>query len=306
VDWAKEVGLKLIQLLPINNTMANFNWMDSYPYSAVSAFALHPLYINLAEVAGKKHTDKIGPLKKKQTLLNELTSVDYEEVLRLKMAMLKELFEMMSKECFETDDFKKFFEDNRHWLVPYAAFSYFRDKNNTSHFDEWKTNGTYKKEEIDSLISTKSASQKKEIWFYFFIQYHLHVQLKDAADYAHTKGIVLKGDIPIGIYRHGCDAWVAPELYDMDAQAGAPPDDFTPIGQNWGFPTYNWKRMQQDGARRSVDREAAASPLSRSSRASCRNAGPCRPSRPRRRRRPCPLAVDRRRCSCTTSMAFAH
>jgi 4-alpha-glucanotransferase len=134
-----------------------------------------------------------------------MTGVDYEEVMRLKMAMLKELFDLMSKECFESEDYKKFFGDNRHWLVPYAAFSYFRDKYGSSHFDEWKTNSVYNKEEIDALISLKSAVQK-EISFYFFIQYHLHLQLKDAADYVHKRGIILKGDIPIGIYRHGCDA----------------------------------------------------------------------------------------------------
>ena len=83
--------------------------------------------------------------------------------------------------------------------------------------------------------------------FYSFVQFHLHLQLLEAVQYAHKKGIVLKGDIPIGIYRNGCDAWVAPELYNMNWQAGAPPDDFTAFGQNWGFPTYNWTKMQQDG-----------------------------------------------------------
>lgn len=246
VDWAKETGLRLIQLLPVNDTIATNTWTDSYPYAAISAFALHPLYINLAKVAGKKHAEKIGSLKRKQKQLNELAEVDYEEVIRFKMAMLKELHEIMGKECLESDDYKKFFEANKHWLVPYAAFCYFRDKYGSSHFEEWKTNGIYNKEEIDRLFSTRSAAQK-ELIFYCFVQYHLHLQLKEAADYAHKKGIVLKGDIAIGIYRYGCDAWVAPGLYNMEAQAGAPPDDFTPIGQNWEFPTYNWKRMQEDG-----------------------------------------------------------
>ncbi len=246
VDWARQTGLKLIQILPINDTIATNTWIDSYPYAAISAFALHPIYINLSEVAGKHYADKIDALKKKQTQLNELAEVDYEEVVRCKMTTLKELYEHLGKHCFESEDYANFFEENKHWLVPYAAFCYFRDKYGTSHFDEWKTNKAYNKDEISELLSEKSPAQK-QIKFYLFVQYHLHKQLKDAADYAHKKGIVLKGDIPIGIYRHGCDAWVAPELYNMEAQAGAPPDDFTPIGQNWGFPTYNWKRMQEDG-----------------------------------------------------------
>jgi 4-alpha-glucanotransferase len=246
VDWTKETNLKLIQILPVNDTIATHSWLDSYPYAAISAFALHPLYINLGKVAGKKHADKVGALKKKQKQLNGLTVVDYEAVMNFKMAMLKELYEIMGKDDFESEDYKQFFDDNKHWLQPYAAFCFFRDKYGSSHYEDWKTNSVYNKLEIDRLLSAKSSWQK-EINFYCFVQYHLHLQLKDAADYAHKKGIVLKGDIAIGIYRHGCDAWVAPELYNMDAQAGAPPDDFTAVGQNWEFPTYNWKQMQEDG-----------------------------------------------------------
>lgn len=246
VDWAGQTGLSLIQLLPINDTIATNTWVDSYPYAAISAFALHPLYISLRDVAGKKNKDKVDALKRKQKQLNELAEVDYEEVMRFKIAMLKELYEIIGKECFESEDYKQFFEQNSHWLRPYAAFCYLRDKYGTSHFQEWKTNSVYNKEEIDRIVSGRSAAQR-DCWFYYFVQYHLHLQLKEAADYAHKKGVVLKGDIPIGVYRYGCDAWMEPELYNMEAQAGAPPDDFTPIGQNWGFPTYNWKRMQQDG-----------------------------------------------------------
>jgi 4-alpha-glucanotransferase len=244
VDWTKAAGLKLIQLLPINDTIATNTWIDSYPYAAISAFALHPLYINLSKLAGKKYADKLNFPKRKQKQLNELPEVDYEEVIKFKLSTLNELYEVMSKECFESDDYKSFFDENKHWLQPYAAFCFFRDKYNTSNFEEWLTNGVYNKEEIDKLCSSKSST--KSIGFYYFVQYHLHVQLKDAADYAHKKGIVLKGDIPIGIYRYGCDAWVSPGQYNLNWQAGAPPDDFTAIGQNWGFPTYNWKRMQEN------------------------------------------------------------
>lgn len=246
VDWAKETGLKLIQLLPVNDTIATHSWLDSYPYAAISAFALHPLYINLAKVAGKKQAEKVQSLKRKQKQLNGLAAIDYEEVIRFKMEMLKELYEESGEDCFESEDYKDFFKENRHWLEPYAAFCYFRDKYGTAHYEDWKTHRVYEREEIAKLFSSKSVAHK-QVCFYCFVQYHLHLQLKEAADYAHKKGIVLKGDIAIGIYRHGCDAWVAPELYNMDAQAGAPPDDFTAIGQNWGFPTYNWKKMQEDG-----------------------------------------------------------
>lgn len=245
VDWAKATGLKLIQLLPINNTMSTFTSMDSYPYSAISAFALHPLYINLAKVAGKEYADQLITLKDKQTQLNELAEVDYEEVMKFKLPVLRELYEVMGQNCFESDDYKQFYKHNKHWLESFAAYCYFRDKYGTSNFEEWKTNAIYNKSEIDKICSPKS-SYYKEIGFYYFNQYHLHLQLKEAVDYAHKKGIVLKGDIPIGISRNSCDAWVAPEMYNMCWQAGAPPDDFTAVGQNWSFPTYNWKKMQEN------------------------------------------------------------
>ncbi len=246
VDWAKATGLKLIQLLPVNNTISTHTWMDSYPYSAISAFALHPLYINLAKVAGKEYADQLSSLKTKQKQLNDLDVVDYEEVMKFKFPVLRELYEVMGAECFESDDYKQFFKHNKHWLESFGAFCYFRDKYETSNFEEWKTNGIYNKTEIDKLCSPKSPVIK-EIGYYYFNQYHLHLQLKEAVDYAHKKGIVLKGDIPIGISRNSCDAWVDPEMYNMCWQAGAPPDDFTAVGQNWGFPTYNWKKMQENG-----------------------------------------------------------
>jgi 4-alpha-glucanotransferase len=245
VDWAKATDLKLIQILPINDTIATHTWKDSYPYAAISAFALHPLYINLSKVAGKEHSDVLAPLKEKQKELNDLAEADYEEVIKLKLTSLKNIYAIKGANCFDNDEYKKFYKQNKHWLEPYAAFSFFRDKYGSSHFEEWPANDTFAKEEISKLFSDKSSA--KELGFYCFIQFHLHLQLKEAAEYAHKKGIVLKGDIPIGIYRNGCDAWMAPEMYNMNWQAGAPPDDFTAIGQNWGFPTYNWKKMQQDG-----------------------------------------------------------
>lgn len=246
VDWAKDAGLKLIQLLPVNDTMATFSRTDSYPYSAISAFALHPLYINLAKVAGQEYTEQLASLHSKQKQLNDLVEVDYEEVMKYKFSVLKELYEVMHQDCFESNNYKDFFKNNKYWLEPYAAFCYFRDKYGSANFEEWKTNIFYEEEEIAKLFSSGSGSGK-DIRFYCFAQYHLHLQLKEAANYAHKKGIVLKGDIPIGISKSSCDAWMAPEMYNMNWQAGAPPDDFTDAGQNWGFPTYNWKRMEEDG-----------------------------------------------------------
>ena len=248
IDWAKQTGLKLVQILPVNDTSATGTWLDSYPYAAISAFALHPLYINLAKVAGSQHESIIKPLIRKQKALNELADYDYDEVMKFKMSVLKELFLAQKSALKDDTGYFEFFDINRHWLVPYAAFCFLKDKYQTADFTKWKTNKIYDEAVIQKLASP-GEKHYDDIAFHYFIQYHLHLQLKEAADYAHEQKIVLKGDIPIGIFRYGADAWMNPELYNLNEQAGAPPDDFAVKGQNWGFPTYNWTKMQEDGFR---------------------------------------------------------
>jgi 4-alpha-glucanotransferase len=244
-DWASTTGLKLIQILPVNDTTATHGWADSYPYAAISAFALHPVYINLEKTAGKKQAAKIKALASKQEQLNSLADLDYVEVMKTKLAALQEIYKDIADDFFESDEYLDFYKCNKHWLLPYAAFCYLKDKYGASDSGQWKTNSVYNKKEIEKLSSVNSAVYK-EIAFHYFVQYHLHRQLKEAADYVHKKGVVLKGDIAIGVYRYGCDTWVDPALFHLDWQAGAPPDDFAVKGQNWGFPTYNWKKMQED------------------------------------------------------------
>lgn len=243
-DWAKTTSLRLIQILPVNDTIANHSWSDSYPYAAISAFALHPVYINLEKVAGKSNGAKVKVLAEKQQQLNKLPHVDYVEVVKTKLEVLNQIFDNTSEQFFEDEEFKDFYSANKYWLMPYAAFCYLRDKYKTADCSRWEGFAAYNKKAVERL--TKNAEANREISFHYFIQFHLHKQLKEAADYCHKKGIVLKGDIPIGVYRYGCDTWVDPDLYNMDWQAGAPPDDFAVKGQNWGFPTYNWKKMQED------------------------------------------------------------
>ncbi|MEO7311943.1 MAG: 4-alpha-glucanotransferase [Chitinophagaceae bacterium] len=246
VDWAKKAGLKLIQLLPLNDTTATHTLSDSYPYAAISAFALHPMFINLAQVAGEKHKAIMTPLSSKQATLNALPEVDYEQVTKIKNDTLKLLYAAMKASWQANEDWLAFYDYNRHWLLPYAVFCYLRDTNNTIEFANWGKYAIYNPAEIEKLASPKSKVYDK-VAVHLFVQYQLHVQLSEAAAYAHQNDIVMKGDIPIGVYRNSCDAWVNPGLFNMDAQAGAPPDDFAIKGQNWGFPTYNWQQMQEDG-----------------------------------------------------------
>ncbi len=246
VDWSKSVGLKLIQILPINDTIANHTWLDSYPYAAISAFALHPMFLNLAETANASNKPLLAELEDERKKLNALEALDYDAVVNAKLAFVQKIYTSQKDETFTSEDYQAFFHQNKHWLVPYSVFCYLRDEYSTADFSQWPAHNQYIVNDVAVLSSTTSKAFD-DIAINYFIQYHLHLQLKAATEYAHANGIVVKGDIPIGIYRNGADAWQQPELYHMDAQAGAPPDDFAVKGQNWGFPTYNWQRMQEDG-----------------------------------------------------------
>ena len=245
-DWGKKLGVRLIQILPVNDTTAYHNWKDSYPYAGISAFALHPIYISIRDIAGDEHADLLKEWEAERKRLNASSVVDYERVMKAKWSLLRLLYERMGKTCLASTAYKSYWKEQQHWLKPYCVFSYLRDQYQTADFSEWPEHNTYDSEAIKPLFKAGSRSAR-EIAFYGFVQFQLHLQLKSAVQYLHEQGIILKGDIPIGVNRHGCDAWISPDLYHMNWQAGAPPDDFTAIGQNWGFPTYNWNRMQADG-----------------------------------------------------------
>ncbi|MBL7816536.1 MAG: 4-alpha-glucanotransferase [Saprospiraceae bacterium] len=245
VDWATQTGMKLVQILPVNDTVATKTWVDSYPYAAISVYALHPYYVNLQAIAKLKDKAAAAQLEATTHVLNQLETVDYEQVSVNKFYYFKLLFEQEKKAFFKNKDVQTFIADNADWLKPYAAFCHLRDVNGTTQFHKWAQYSTFSPQVVADLC-TPQYPQFDEIAVYYFIQYHAHKQLFEATNYARSKGVVLKGDLPIGIYRYSCDAWVAPHLYNMDGQAGAPPDAYAVAGQNWGFPTYNWDVMAQD------------------------------------------------------------
>ena len=245
VDWSVKTGMKIVQILPVNDTVATHTWVDSYPYAAISVHALHPIYANMATIGVLKDKKQQQQIDEEAARLNELPEVDYEGVMALKSKFFKQSFEEKKESFLKSKDFKKFFAENEHWLLPYACFSYLRDKHGTPDFSQW---GDYAQVDDNKLkdLAHPSKAEYSDIAIHYYIQYHLDKQLKESSEYARARGVVLKGDIPIGIYRNSVDAWIKPELYNMDCQAGAPPDDFSISGQNWGFPTYNWDKMAED------------------------------------------------------------
>ena len=245
VDWAVATHQKAIQILPINDTTITHTWMDSYPYNSISIYAFHPMYIDVNQLGRMKDKEALAAFEAKRQELNALPQVDYEGVNEAKRAYLKEMYRQTGANDLASDEFRTFFTENERWLLPYAAFSYLRDQYGTPDFSQWPAHSVYQAAEIAALCAPES-SYYDDIAFYYYIQYHLHIQLLDASNYARQHGILFKGDIPIGISRNSVEAWIEPYYFHMNGQAGAPPDAFSANGQNWGFPTYDWEVMAKD------------------------------------------------------------
>ncbi len=211
VDWAVATGQCIIQLLPVNDTTRRGEWEDSYPYSPISSFALHPLYLRLQDLGIRK----TAAFTAEQTVLNALPEIDWPRVAKAKMAWIRKAFLARGERDLSSAACRKFAAENAFWLDEYAAFCARRDG--------------------------------LEPEYYVWMQYHLDKQLSEEVRYARAHGVYFKGDLPIGVSADSAEAHFHPELFNLDSSAGAPPDYFSADGQNWGFPTYNWEAMEADG-----------------------------------------------------------
>ncbi len=211
VDWAASTGQCILQLLPVNDTTRKGEWKDSYPYSPISSFALHPLYIHLQDLGIKED----AAFLRARNELNALPELDYPKVFKKKMALVRKAWEDHGAADTASAAFKRFVKANAYWLDEYAEFCALRDNVEP---DYWR-----------------------------WIQWHLDKQFSQVVKYARGKGVHFKGDLPIGVSADSADAHFHPQLFNLDSSAGAPPDFFSEEGQNWGFPTYNWDEMAKDG-----------------------------------------------------------
>ena len=247
IDWITKTGQKVLQLLPINDTTQTKTWTDSYPYNSISIYALHPQYCDLRQLpalttppalpAGETTAD----WNELQAELNALPKIDYERVNNAKTIYLQAVYAEHGEKTLATKAFKDWFKEEEFWLVSYAQFCVNRD----AALDA--AAGSAASSAAGSVPGSSAAGLSADPAFYYFVQYILAKQMKEAHDYARVNHVILKGDIPIGVSRIGCDAWAEPSYFNMNGQAGAPPDDFSTNGQNWGFPTYNWDKMLLDG-----------------------------------------------------------
>lgn len=243
--WVARAGGRVVQVLPVNDTTITHTWRDSYPYKSVSIYALHPLYLSLEKMGALQDVTLAHQLADRIQQLNMLDQLDYEAVEEVKWQFFRALYGQQGHEILNSEEFHAFFHANKYWLKPYAVFSYLREINGTADFSKWGEWSTYDDQKAELMIGEQCGDYDR-VAIYMYLQYYLDKQLRGARAEAAAAGVALKGDIPIGICRHSVEAWVEPHLFNMDSQAGAPPDDFSVKGQNWGFPTYNWEAMASD------------------------------------------------------------
>ena len=246
IDWVAKTKQRVLQILPINDTTITHTWTDSYPYSCISIFALHPQYADLNQlpkIADKALADEMEQLRQE---LNALPQIDYERVNDAKVRYLRAIYEQEGKDTLASKEFKQFFKETEQWLVPYAQYCFLRDTNGTADFLKWEGHTSWNEDDRAALSNGRTKAYR-DVAFYYFVQFILSEQMKAAHEYARANHVILKGDIPIGVNRFGCDVWSEPRYFNLNGQAGAPPDDFSVSGQNWGFPTYNWDEMIADG-----------------------------------------------------------
>lgn len=245
IDFASAARMRVLQVLPVNDTTTTHTWTDSYPYSCISIFALHPMYVDLSQLPPLADGEARRRFETLRRELNALPQIDYERANNAKTEYLRMLFEEQGGAALKSPAFKTFFKESQQWLVPYAMYCHLRDLYGTAEFSRWPDHNVWD-EALRADLSNSRTRAFRDVSFTYYVQFVLDSQMKAVHDYARQRSVILKGDIPIGVNRHGCDVWMEPRYFNTDSQAGAPPDDFSVNGQNWGFPTYNWEAMLAD------------------------------------------------------------
>ena len=233
-SWARTAGFDLVQILPVNDTGSNPS-----PYSAVSAFALHPIYIRLQRLPGwETMVDNIRAFQE-ATLSRD--RVQFEVVLDFKLDVLQRLFRLDAESNGVPHDWL----DANPWVRAYSVYKCLKARNNHRNWNEWTVGRDLDESQIDDLWDETGSDARFHAW----VQYHLDRQLTEAAERFESEGIYLKGDVPILMNVDSADVWAHRSYFDLDFRAGAPPDMFATLGQMWGFPIYDWQALERDDYR---------------------------------------------------------
>jgi 4-alpha-glucanotransferase len=239
VDWLVKCGQKYWQILPLGPT----GYGDS-PYQAFSTFAGNPYFISLDELAAEGLLT--GEEREAQKRPGNENYIDYGDLFENRMAVLKKAYGRFVK----NEDFYGFCEDNALWLDDYALYRTLKDKTGGLAWYDWEHKYKFRN---SRTLKRLHREYEYEIDFYRFLEYEFNRQWKALKSYANERGIRIIGDLPIYVSMDSADAWSTPRLFQNDRDlrpvkvAGCPPDYFSPSGQLWGNPVYDWRYHKKTG-----------------------------------------------------------
>jgi 4-alpha-glucanotransferase len=266
-ELAAAWGFDLVQLLPVNDT-----GFQNSPYFALSAFALHPIYIRISalpelsghEFPGIALRDRASLFQAEASSLvsrfSEEERVPFESLLRAKLELLRKIWESASAESSpsrpaliaELDAWM----DKNPWSRSYAAFVALKTRNDELPWWEWPRLRDPTDSDLEALWHDKLFAGDLRFWAW--LQMRAESQFRSAAKSLADSGIALMGDIPILMNADSADVWSRRASFHLELSAGAPPDMYSGLGQNWGFPIYNWEVLENSGYKFWVERLSEA------------------------------------------------
>jgi len=235
----KTTGLKLIQLLPINDSGS-----QSSPYSALSAFALHPLYLRVADLPEAALCPAVlKSLKAYAAKHGQDSRFSYMDAYRVKMDALRAVFDGSKATIIANPELPEFILSHP-WVKTYAVYKRLKKINGDRSWRDWQGHRDATESAIAKLWN--DPAMKEEHLFYVWLQVRSAQQCAASSRAVRDSGVTLLGDLPILMNDDSADVWSNRKYFTMHLRAGAPPDMFAHYGQNWGFPVYDWDRQAAD------------------------------------------------------------
>ncbi|MCL2230984.1 MAG: 4-alpha-glucanotransferase [Treponema sp.] len=236
----RKMKIGLIQILPVNDT-----GFESSPYSSLTAFGLHPLYLSiegLDEYAKADNSIKTR-IKNAREKFDSYKRFNHYEVLKEKLEICRMIYSIVKADIVKSADMASWIDKNS-WVKEYAVYRRLKEKNDQKSWKDWKEYSTVTAADIQKLWNDKSLAE--EHFFWVWLQKALDTQFAKASKAITDAGLIMEGDLPILMNEDSCDVWANPEIFNRELSAGAPPDMYSPEGQNWGFPIYNWEAQEKD------------------------------------------------------------
>ena len=249
IEYFSNYNIRVLQILPLWETSPR----EHCPYSALSAYAIDPIYISIKDVP------EVQNCQAAQEIINDLKDnienwrasqdVQFDAIKPAKYRVLwaaYEYFENVEKQARSErwKSFLQFQKKHASWLLSYAIFRTAKDLYNWSSWKTWEEN--LKNREIQA-IKNFIVSNERQVMFFCYIQWIAQEQLEKAITFAKEKNVSLFGDIPFGVNFDSADVWANQTKFLLDAEVGAPKDALAQGGQKWGLPAYNWQAIEEQG-----------------------------------------------------------